>query len=368
MPHNDHMTPAGQYPPTFVPSPAFMRRLDQAASECIDGDNGGTWAPASPIIIGGNGVALTGLAQATGGVLTGARAAPRALKITPDQPATWIAGVRARTVVFLLRDFSARNDENSIYTTSFVPYDESAVPGTVSTTANSPALNSVGAVLWTTPSTTVRLITPLAPYRCSVGKDSSTGNGVIPVLRMRVGQPANPASLTGMPGFRLTRVNAAGVWDSTFDMVIPTWVALQAHVLGDLVIPTSPNGRQFRCSVAGTSGASQPAAFTTATTGQTVVDSGASWICEVGPTGATGHYITMPLPATAALYFARGQYQDIALPPNLTRNGTFFTGAAGVAGQAAACFLIDILDKSGTNNQFHSLSITFRSTTYTTAI
>ncbi len=57
------------YPKGMVPEPAWGRRLDQFSSELVNGDEGGTWAPETPIVIGprstptitiGNGSLLSG--------------------------------------------------------------------------------------------------------------------------------------------------------------------------------------------------------------------------------------------------------------------------------------------------------------------
>lgn len=40
------------WPKGTVPTPAILRRLDQYSSELVNGDEGGTWAPESPIVLG----------------------------------------------------------------------------------------------------------------------------------------------------------------------------------------------------------------------------------------------------------------------------------------------------------------------------
>lgn len=53
------------------------------------------------------------------------------------------------------------------------------------------------------------------------------------------------------------------------------WAALTAYAVGDIVWPTTANGRIYRCTVAGTSGASEPT-FPTSAAG-TVVDGTVTW-------------------------------------------------------------------------------------------
>lgn len=58
---------------------------------------------------------------------------------------------------------------------------------------------------------------------------------------------------------------------------IASWVASTAYVLNDLMQPPTPNGYKYKCTVAGTSGASEPT-YTT-TIGSTFTDGTATWTC-----------------------------------------------------------------------------------------
>lgn len=58
----------------------------------------------------------------------------------------------------------------------------------------------------------------------------------------------------------------------------PDWAASLARAVGDRVVPAPRNGFVYRCTVAGTSGSSQPAWPTTLN--QTVADGTATWVCE----------------------------------------------------------------------------------------
>jgi hypothetical protein len=49
----------------FVPTPAALRNLDQYSSEMVNGDDGGTWAPTSPIVIGPHGTPTVTLGNAS---------------------------------------------------------------------------------------------------------------------------------------------------------------------------------------------------------------------------------------------------------------------------------------------------------------
>jgi len=55
-----YLMPGGQWPPETVPTPAHFRGLDQALAGLVDGAAGGTYAPASPIVVVGAGASLSG--------------------------------------------------------------------------------------------------------------------------------------------------------------------------------------------------------------------------------------------------------------------------------------------------------------------
>lgn len=74
------------------------------------------------------------------------------------------------------------------------------------------------------------------------------------------------------------------------------WEASTAYDLGDIVVPTAgvENGFRYECTVAGTSGASEPVWPTTE--GATVVDGGATWTCISGGhqgSGANGATLSL---------------------------------------------------------------------------
>ena len=76
------------------------------------------------------------------------------------------------------------------------------------------------------------------------------------------------------------------------------WVATTAKVINDLVVPTAENGYYYKCTVAGTTSATQPTWPTII--GNTVVDGGVTWRCE-GTKAATAYvkelYIASSLPS-----------------------------------------------------------------------
>lgn len=326
MPHNDYVFLADQVSGISVPTPDQLRNLDLLASQSIDGDNGGIYTPANRIIIGGAGVSLPG-GQIVG-VATGPNAKAGGALILGDNDYPSFTAARTRTTVFALRDFFSGYDFATVGATGYM-YDES-VPG---------SLQFTGA-----PGSTGDALVPLPSHRFQPGGTLSTFK-----LTLQVG--FKPAAVPNtMPGFRIVRIPYTGAYSTTLTEVyfIPSWAASHAYLVGDLVIPTSANGKQFRCSTAGTSGGAQPAAFGTASLGNTVPDNTAAWTCENGPNNPFFHYATLPRPSTTDTYFANGTPQTITMTVNA--NATIDTGTY--------VYLVDILDLSATQNIFHSLTLT----------
>jgi hypothetical protein len=58
------------WPKGFVPTPAFLRNLDQFSSELVNGDEGGTYEPTDPIVLGPYGTPAITLST-VGSVLSG---------------------------------------------------------------------------------------------------------------------------------------------------------------------------------------------------------------------------------------------------------------------------------------------------------
>jgi hypothetical protein len=105
--------------PTWVPEPAQIRVLDRQISQALNGDGGGSWEPTSPITIGGSGVALSGSGGFTGGIATGVRALPGALKLSGpfpgDYPIYTVAFgntpvARTRKIIFSLNGYSTYHE------------------------------------------------------------------------------------------------------------------------------------------------------------------------------------------------------------------------------------------------------------------
>lgn len=72
MPHFSY-TKGNPWPTLYAPTPADLGDLDAKTFKSIDGDEGGTWSPSAPIIIGGSGLQCPNGATwtvLTGGTLT----------------------------------------------------------------------------------------------------------------------------------------------------------------------------------------------------------------------------------------------------------------------------------------------------------
>jgi formate dehydrogenase major subunit len=76
--------------------------------------------------------------------------------------------------------------------------------------------------------------------------------------------------------------SASSTWDYQYDAdYVPytTWAASSSYSVGNLVMPITLNGYQYRCTVAGTSGGSEPVWPTTTNPPNTVVDGTVTWQC-----------------------------------------------------------------------------------------
>ena len=89
-------------------------------------------------------------------------------------------------------------------------------------------------------------------------------------LTQYVAWPGMPQALTGVS-------NAFGNASGGVSAAVPQWAAATAKVVGNEVIPNTVNNYTYRCTIAGTTGASEPTWPTTI--GLTVTDGGVTWEC-----------------------------------------------------------------------------------------
>lgn len=100
------------------------------------------------------------------------------------------------------------------------------------------------------------------------------------------------------------------------------WTASTAYTVGQTIVPTSPNGRLYQCTTAGTSAATQPTWPTT--DGGTVTDGTAVWT-EMTPTFEAGTITEVSATSTG--------YARVAVASNTTNwpnpvNGVIYNGTA----------------------------------------
>jgi hypothetical protein len=327
--HNDHVFPAGQYSPRTVPTPGRLARIDQLTSESVNAANGGDWAPAKRINIGGSGVELSTATATLSGEVRTDRDAVGLVCMANEYPAFEVP--RAKTVVLGL--------------------------------FNSPAFGANLAPLWgqsTNPwglidlqGTVAQIIIPLPSLRMHNGATIVSAR-----LSHRYGRQVPTADILAGRAvyFRLMRLPKDAIYSTLPNLVelyvIPTFVGLNPYNVGDVIRPTAFNTRQYRCTVAGTTAASSAGWSTTI--GNTQVSGSASFRVEPGPSAAYGNYAINPTSAAAdpAAMFNSGLPYDITLPINL--NPTIDT--------STYTYAVEIIDPGGNsdgnfNNIFHSVSI-----------
>lgn len=340
MAHNQHVIPASLWHNATVPTPDLLRHFDERAAESLNADAGGTWNPTSPIIIGGSGLQLPGSSSTNrfdGGVRTGPRAASGGAIVESTAYPSFSGGTRSRTVVVPIRDAARAGSEflgASTVTGSVGGVDVGSVAPDGLQLTDGGSLN-----------------VPLPAHRLI---DGATLTSATLYLRFN---PIKAIGVGGTPYIALRRIDFNGSYPNTTDpdlFVIPTRANSTSYLVGALVLPTTPNGRQFRCLVAGTSAASQPAGFGSAAVGTTVTDGGVSWRCENGPFTAYHHFARLPLQLTPAGIFAGGLVQ--AVPLLTTINNVIdlanynYAAVLGNGGYASAVFVAIALQFDGISN------------------
>lgn len=321
--HNGYVTRNGKWPPELVPTPGLLRLLDQLSSESVDAVNGGMWAPAAPIWIGGSGLALS----SSGGLIVGGVEVQKSGQLllgAADYPE--FTATRSRTVVIPLAPlFGAITPSGLLLSDAGVHYVGVAGGGfkCILPRIHWPALSTIAAAR----------------------------------LRLRATQVPTIASMTSVARFRIARYDLAGPQLTTpaddQDLYrVPDWASGHAYAVGDVAKPATATGYQYRCVQGGTS-TTLP---TSTTLGATTTDGTLHWITEPGPTSdPTTHYASLPFPAGAdpRLYYDSGIVQEITLP--VTQNATVPARAATINDDA---FVMTVLAGPGAE-LFHSLAIDF---------
>ena len=94
--HNDYVRPSGQWLAHTVPTARDLQRLDDLGSRSVNGDEGGTWNPTSPIIIGGQPIQVTTAASSYEG---GARTENGGRIVHADNDVPIFSTTRTRSVL-----------------------------------------------------------------------------------------------------------------------------------------------------------------------------------------------------------------------------------------------------------------------------
>jgi len=93
---------------------------------------------------------------------------------------------------------------------------------------------------------------------------------------------------------------------TNFPASIATWAATTDYAVDDIVIPTTPNGKVYKCTVAGTSSGSEPTWPTTINL--TVADNTVTWQCSGYTYGASPVYGNYDEPHAVALWMRAAGY------------------------------------------------------------
>jgi hypothetical protein len=104
MAHNTRIRFPGTWTPLSVLYAAELERLDAAQFAAIDGDAGGTWAPSDPVIVGGDGVHVTGTLTADD--LAGHIKASKQLIVDPDGQIQVGAGTSGHLCSIVFKNYS----------------------------------------------------------------------------------------------------------------------------------------------------------------------------------------------------------------------------------------------------------------------
>lgn len=116
-----------------------------------------------------------------------------------------------------------------------------------------------------------------------------------------------------------------------------SWVASTAYAVDDLVQPTTPNGHFYKCTVAGTSGSSEP---TWPTDGTTVTDGGVTWE-DVGEVPTLLGTLTFSDPSAPNAADGVSTYSAITEDSSADADGTAtFARAAASDGTFVADFTV----------------------------
>lgn len=229
MAHFDTQRVGGVWVPQDVPCAATFQRWDVTQSKAINGDAGGTYAPSTPVILGGaglilgpNGAMQGGVATLTGGRLFFSIASGEGVRLSPT---------RTRTIA-LVPD--PRIDGSALTTQDF----------------------------------------PIPPRYTHNGAQVATVALAFQVLQRPSGLPSG-----SIPRVELEAYLAAGTVSATVpnNLSAAQWAPTTAYTLGQYIVPTdgNNNGYYTKVTTAGTTGGTEP--VWPSVPGTTTTDGGVVW-------------------------------------------------------------------------------------------
>lgn len=303
MPHNPPIFPP-VIPDHYVVTPGRLEALDQLASESLDGVNGGSHAPATPIRIGGAGLDLRGSSRLRGSIATGRDAVGITLS-NHAYPA--FVTPRPRTIAMTLRPlFDTDTDTDAVraFEHQFEPVYGIKATGTTQF--------NIGFVI-----PTLRL---------------HHGATIVSAkLRWRSGAvPSTLASGNVLPAVRLVRMKKEGLEIGDYSPTnvaelwkVPARANSTAYAIDEIVHSTGggdwegSNGYTYRCVQAGVTAAAQPVMSTTI--GGDTTDGTVIWRTEYGGSNPFLHYQWPGVPsgASPAVYHNDGLPQDLKIRVNM---------------------------------------------------
>lgn len=242
MAHFDFVRPDGNWWPASVPNSADFQRWDTKQDAAVNGDLGGTYAPSSPIVIGGAGLSMGTLSRCTGGVATATGGRLVLGTAVGDFPL--LAPFRSRTITLPADERVMRVDPSSI--------GSMTVPVPSRYLHDGAPISGIG----------IRFVVPTPNF-------TIPGTYTVPTINLNV------HTLVGAPG------TATAPDQSTF---VP-WTASTAFTLGQYIIPSSPaknNGWYTKVVTAGTSGGTEP---TWSSTFGTFITDGSATLRTTGRNG-----------------------------------------------------------------------------------
>lgn len=341
MPHNPPIFPP-ILPDHYVVTPSRLEALDQLASESLDGVNGGTCAPTTPIRIGGAGLDLRGSSRLRGPIATGRDAVGITLS-NHAYPA--FVTPRTRTIMIsLVPLFDTDTDTDAIraFEHQFEPIYGIKATGT--------SQFSIGFGI-----PTLRLhdgATIVSATLC-------WRSGAV------VASLAGPTDAAELPQARLIRAKKEGLETADYTPTniaelwkVPARVNSTAYAIDDIVHSTGggnwegSNGYTYRCVQAGVTAAAQPVMSTTI--GGDTTDGTVIWRTEYGHNNPFLHYQWPGIPSGAAPAAVHnvGLPQDLKIRVNM--NTTIDT--------ATYSYRLELLEPGGAGgvsygNVYHSLLI-----------